>query len=48
LTLNNAEPQFRSLEGDTKVNDLLLENARRGGYIRTDPDAELLPGHYYY
>jgi len=47
LTLNNrAKPEFRSLEGDTRVNDLLLENARRGGYIRTDPDAEFLPGYY--
>jgi len=31
-----------SLEGDTLVNDLLLDNGRRGGLIRLEPDAELL------
>merc|ERR1712226_41349 len=34
----------RSLAGDTRVNALLLENARRGGYVRTDPDAEFING----
>jgi len=31
-----------SLDGDTLVNDLLLENGRRGGLVRLEPDAELL------
>ena len=31
-----------SLHGDTLVNDLLLNNGRRGGLIRIEPDAEFL------
>lgn len=31
-----------SLHGDTLVNDLLLNNGRRGGLIRLEPDAEFL------
>merc|ERR1719158_2305069 len=31
-----------SLHGDTLVNDLLLDNGRRGGLIRLEPDAELI------
>ena len=34
-----------SLHGDTLVNDLLLDNDRRGGLIRLEPDAELLRQH---
>jgi len=30
-----------SLAGDTRVNDLLLQNARRGGLVRLEPDAEI-------
>jgi len=39
------EQQQRSYDAfrdDTRVNDLLLENTRRGGYVRTEPDAEFL------
>ena len=37
-------PVYRpsSLHGDTLVNDLLLNNGRRGGLIRLEPDAEFL------
>jgi len=31
-----------TLEGDTRVNDLLLENARRGGLVRIEPDSEFI------
>jgi len=31
-----------SLHGDTLVNDLLLDNGRRGGLIRLEPDAEFI------
>ena len=34
-----------SLHGDTLVNDLLLDNGRRGGLIRLEPDAEILRQH---
>jgi len=37
-------PKPVSLAGDTRVNDLLLQNARRGGLIRLEPDAEFIDG----
>jgi len=39
-----AAPKPISLEGDTRVNDLLLENARRGGLVRIEPDSEFIDG----
>merc|ERR1712038_1570313 len=44
LVRNLEKPKPISLEGDTRVNDLLLENARRGGLIRIDPDSEFIDG----
>lgn len=33
-----------SFEGDTRVNDLLLEDARRGGLVQIEPDSEFIDG----
>ena len=43
------EQQQRSYDAfrdDTRVNDLLLENTRRGGYVRKEPDAEFLQDYW--
>lgn len=31
-----------NLAHDTRVNEVIMENARRGGLIRIDPDSELI------
>ena len=35
-------PRHRSLHGDTRVNDIITENGKRGSLLRLEPDSEFI------